>query len=319
MVTVTSGRPSRGTRISVPSITPSPTTRYPASVVSTFRRRSSPKNRRSRESCRMGRCRREGGSAAVDGGHVAECAPSDPQTTERRVTCVVVVGRRAYVRPLPTVSRSPVRGRSSGPHPGANPMAADSVLAQVLARVADRAKAGTLPVVIFDLDDTLFSTAQRNLFIIREFAADHGAQYPDFARVAAPLGLDDMSWSVTDALERAGLAAGSPSLAPSAFPSFWSARFFSNRYVELDLPNPGAVDYTRACHEAGALIFYLTGRHVGQPDVAEGMEQGTARSMTVRGFPFWTGRCELTLKRHAKEKDTEYKARALRVAESLGG
>ena len=66
-------------------------------------------------------------------------------------------------------------------------------------------------------------------------------------------------------------------------------------------------------------MYYLTGRAVSQRGLTGGMEQGTARSLTTRGFPFWTGRCELTLKAHPKEHDEDYKARALACVKSLRG
>jgi len=190
----------------------------------------------------------------------------------------------------------------------------NSLLQKVIDNITSSSK---LPIVVFDLDDTLFSTARRNLNIIQNFWYDQGDTYPDFAEVASKLGLSDMNWSITAALEKAGLPATSPSIKP--FIDYWGSTFFTNNYDMLDLPNPGAVDFANACHEAGALLYYLTGRAIGDRGLNNGMGQGTTLALTNRGFPFWRGRCELNLKRDPREKDSDYKAAALADIKSLRG
>lgn len=174
-----------------------------------------------------------------------------------------------------------------------------------------------LPIVVFDLDDTLFSTARRNLIIIQNFAADQGDEFPDFAKVASNLKLSDMNWSVSFALTQAGLDPNSKALQP--FLAYWGNTFFTDDYAGLDLPNLGAVDFANACYDAGAMIFYLTGRHIGDPGLKNGMGLGTALDMTNRGFPYWKGRCELKLKKEKTQKDVDYKSEALAEINSLKG
>jgi len=189
-----------------------------------------------------------------------------------------------------------------------------SPLQQVLANI--KSSKG-LPIVVFDLDDTLFSTARRNLVIIQNFAVDQGDKYPDFVKVASGLTLSDMNWSVSFALTQAGLDPNSASLTP--FRNYWGSTFFTDDYVALDLPNPGAVDFVNACYQGGALIYYLTGRHIGDRGLRNGMGQGTTLSLTNRGFPFWQGRCELNLKLDKDQKDADYKADAIKSIQSLNG
>jgi len=191
------------------------------------------------------------------------------------------------------------------------------VLLDVLLKIKGTKARKQLPITIFDLDDTLFSNAHRDIVIIHEFAADHVDEYPDFAELAARLTLQDMQWDVTAALIAAGLDKDSKSI--PQFTDYWNSRFYTDPYCALDLPNPGAVDYVNACHDAGALVYYLTGRAVSNRGLNVGMEQGTVRALTTRGFPFWTGRCELMLKRDRQEKDTAYKERALMLVRSLRG
>lgn len=189
-----------------------------------------------------------------------------------------------------------------------------SPLQNVISKIREEER---LPIIVFDLDDTLFSTANRNLTIIRNFIADFGDSYPDFVKIASPLELKDMLWSVTAALENKGLDPKSPSI--PAFTNYWGSLFFTDAYAAIDLPNPGAVDFANACYDAGALIFYLTGRHVGDRVLNNGMGQGTALSLTDRGFPFWKGRCELSLKEHPHDADATYKAHVLDKIKSLRG
>lgn len=174
-----------------------------------------------------------------------------------------------------------------------------------------------LPIVVFDLDDTLFSTARRNLIIIQNFAADQGDEFPDFAKVAANLKPSDMNWSVSYALTQAGLDPNSSSMKP--FIAYWGNTFFTDDYASIDLPNPGAVDFANACYDAGAMLFYLTGRHIGDPGLKNGMGLGTALDMTNRGFPYWKGRCELKLKKVKTQTDVDYKGEALAEINSLKG
>lgn len=175
----------------------------------------------------------------------------------------------------------------------------------------------SLPVVVFDLDDTLFSTANRNLTIIRNFVTFYGDYYPDFRDAVSKLTLADMNWSVDIALKNAGLDLSGDFYDP--FHQYWGDTFFTNEYCTLDLPNPGAVAYVNACHQAGALVYYLTGRHAGYRGMDDGMGQGTTLALNDRKFPFWRGRCELNLKMHKQEKDAEYKSRALEDIKSLRG
>ncbi len=144
-----------------------------------------------------------------------------------------------------------------------------------------------------------------------------GDAFPDFANIALGLKLSDMNWSVTLALTNAGLDPNSASLKP--FIVYWGSTFFTDDYASLDLPNPGAVDFANACYDAGAMLFYLTGRHIGDPGLKNGMGLGTAIDFTNRGFPYWKGRCELKLKKEKSQLDVDYKREALAEIASLKG
>ena len=131
-----------------------------------------------------------------------------------------------------------------------------------------------LPLLVFDLDSTLFSTAPRNLRILHEFAASVADRHPSLREIVEAVGLDDMGWNINESLERRGVQ---DEELLEALKAFWMDRFFTDDYVETDDPTPGAVEFVTACHQRGAMIYYLSGRHVG------GMELGTAGAL--RGAP----------------------------------
>ncbi len=175
-------------------------------------------------------------------------------------------------------------------------------LAEVLEIVERTVAGGRLPLVVFDLDSTLFSTADRNLRILSEFASEFSVDFPELAAHIGQLTGDDMGWSVLEPLARRGYA---PEGLQERFMPFWVARFFTDDYVREDAPNPGAVEYVNACHDRGAMIYYLTGRHRG------GMEHGTVASLHDNGFPYWRGRAVLHLKPNFEMPDLAYKAEAV--------
>ena len=205
-------------------------------------------------------------------------------------------------------------------------------LKKVLSLIEETVSQGDTPIVVFDLDSTLFTTAPRNLRIIREFAADQQDTYPGFATAAAQVTLKELGWDLHAPLIAHGVDPDSPAL--DDLDAYWEVNFFMDDYVALDMPTPGAVDFVQVCYDKGALIYYLTGRYVGKQEyvsvdspsdrtrklvVTPGMEFGTAQALTSRGFPFWRGRCELHLKPDFHVEDVDFKDEALRTIHSLNG
>ncbi len=183
-------------------------------------------------------------------------------------------------------------------------------LNEVLTRIDVAVRAGTLPIVIFDLDGTLLDNRTRTMVILREFAATHGGEHPGLEAVVDSMTADDFRYDARDELRARGYedAAGF-----AAFFAYWSLRFFTDEYVLFDRETPGARDYTQACWDRGAQVYYLTGRHVG------GMETGTSRSLTKLGFPMYRGRVTLHLKPSFDVGDGEFKDAAVADIRSLQG
>jgi hypothetical protein len=183
-------------------------------------------------------------------------------------------------------------------------------LREVFTRIEARLASGRLPICVFDLDSTLFSTAPRNLAILREFVTHHRDEHPHLLDIAKRIGLDDMGWNVHQDLRRFGV---DDTVLLERLQAFWFERFFTDDYLAHDEPVPGATQFVLDCHARGALVYYLTGRHVG------GMEVGTVRSLVQKGFPFWRGRCVLHLKPSFDVPDGEFKRGALDDIRSYQG
>lgn len=129
------------------------------------------------------------------------------------------------------------------------------VMAEVLKKVRDTKAAGETPIVIFDLDDTIYSTPHRVIAILH----DYGKQIGDARLEQVELG------HVHYEMDATLMAAGIPEAeAKGPFGEqvrrAWSRRFFHGNSYALDGHVPGAIDYVKRCEAAGATIVYVTGR-----------------------------------------------------------
>jgi hypothetical protein len=162
-------------------------------------------------------------------------------------------------------------------------------------------------ILVFDLDSTLFDTAERHLAILREFVLQHGQDYPGIEDAVARLTPSMMGWSPIRPLQQLGCSV------PETLLPFWSQRFFTDSFCALDTPTSGAVEFVNACYQQGAFIYYLTGRHV------DGMARGTVDALLSRGFPFLSGRSTLHLKPEFTAPDKAFKRQAIESIRSLRG
>jgi len=180
-----------------------------------------------------------------------------------------------------------------------------------LARLIDRlrGRASTRrALVVFDLDSTLFSTQERNFAILQEFAARD--QAPSSLRIVLErLGPRDMGWNVMDDLKRNGF--GDRGVLRE-LRHFWLERFFTSDYLRHDVPLPGAVDFVKDVHRAGATVFYLTGRD--EP----GMGTGTRASLQRHGFPLDLERVIVRLKPRFEDSDLVFKRGVVDELQGIG-
>jgi beta-phosphoglucomutase-like phosphatase (HAD superfamily) len=176
------------------------------------------------------------------------------------------------------------------------------VLSRVLERIGDHPDPEPPPLVVFDLDGTLFDNRARTLQILMEYAAEIEGELPDVARALSVLTADEIHYLLSDTLRGVGLTRADDVRDIS---QYWHGRFFSDDYLHHDLACEGAAEYVNQCHEAGATVIYLTGR-----DVA-GMLLGTVASLRDHGFPIGKAGVELVLKPDANLADEAFKRMAL--------
>lgn len=181
-------------------------------------------------------------------------------------------------------------------------------LQRVLSRVRAHQGPGA-PVVVFDLDATLFDNRPRTLAILREFGEKLPPEETALRAAVDGLRIQHMRYLVSDALELVGVV--DPGTVERAS-AFWWAHFFRDDYIRHDVPSPGAVSYAQACYAAGANLVYLTGRDL------PGMLSGTVKKLRDERFPIAVAGAQVMLKPHAKMGDEAFKRVAMPSIARLG-
>lgn len=178
----------------------------------------------------------------------------------------------------------------------------------LLDALLDEVSAKPGAIVVFDLDDTLFSTADRHLRILAEFAAAIETQDARAAGVLRGIAREQLRYSIADTAKEHGL---DEKLAKD-LRGFWFARFFKNPYLLEDTVIPGGPEYAAEVIKRGGRVFYMTGRD-------EGMREGTEASLLRRGFPEPDGKgATLVLKPRFDAPDFAFKDEALKKIAELG-
>jgi len=163
--------------------------------------------------------------------------------------------------------------------------------------------------VVFDLDATLYDTRPRTLQILMEYREEVLETHPDVADALATLTADRIGYLLSDVLRGCGVTS---SALIADISRYWHDRFFTDDYLQHDVPIEGAPEYVRACYDAGAIVVYFTGR-----DVA-GMFLGTVASLRDCGFPIGVAGTEVVLKPDANLSDEAFKRGALPTLHRLG-
>jgi hypothetical protein len=171
----------------------------------------------------------------------------------------------------------------------------------LLDRIVARSRAKSAeppPVVVFDLDGTLMDNRPRTAVILQELARELRSEAHAAADLLAAARAEELAYLMTESLARLGVV--DAALVERAS-DFWRARFFTDHYLRHDIALPGAVDFARACYEAGAIIVYFTGRDLPF------MSLGSFQSLRDLGFPIGVVGTELVCKPDAKIPDEEFK------------
>jgi hypothetical protein len=176
------------------------------------------------------------------------------------------------------------------------------LLERVIERIQGHRRASaTPPLTVFDLDGTLLDNRPRTLAILRELGEQWANRCPGLAERLQRTDADEIVYLVSDNLRRFGVT--DDELLGEAL-AFWKERFFTDRFLFLDRPLPGARDFARACHEAGATLVYFSGRDL--PNMA----LGTFASLRDLGFPIGGPGTELVLKSDPGMGDFDFKRAA---------
>jgi hypothetical protein len=175
------------------------------------------------------------------------------------------------------------------------------LLQAIVARCAhdparDRGK--PTPVVVFDLDGTLFDNRPRSSAILKELAARWQTPHPELAQRLLHARTEEMAYLLEDTLARLGVT---DAARIEEAQQFWRERFFADAHLCHDVPLAGSVSFARACYAAGAILVYLTGRDLPLMGI------GSFRSLRDGGFPIGVPGTELVLKPDAAMDDEEFK------------
>lgn len=173
----------------------------------------------------------------------------------------------------------------------------------VLDAILQKCRDNTHPVVLFDLDGTLFNNTPRTRAILVEFA-EH--THDDDLR--QKLLTSEIPYSPRELMHS---LSKSDILVDEAV-HYWKQRFFSNEYQYHDEAITGASEYVRELHQLGAHIVYLSGRDV------PGMLIGCTKALYEQGFPIGLADTHLYLKPHFKLPDLEFKISTLDRIDRLG-
>jgi len=183
------------------------------------------------------------------------------------------------------------------------------ILQLALNRVNAAVRAGKSPVVIFDLDDTLFKVANRTREILLSYGREKAEDSYGFLMRIEALPISSMQYSLTDNLTLIGVTDPAD---VEAINAYWGDRFFTSNWLIHDGLIPGAVDYVNRMAAVGAKIAYLTGRDVGR------MEAGTIARLKSDGFPLDSDQYRTFLKPNWETEDVIYKEDALRQIREMG-
>ena len=185
-----------------------------------------------------------------------------------------------------------------------------NLLRGVLSRIASAVEqGGPTPLVVFDLDATLYDNRPRTLEILMEYREQILDTRPDVAEPLGALTSERIEYLLSDTLRGCGVTRAD---VVADVTRFWHERFFTDAYCQHDAPVEGAPEYVRACYEAGAIVVYLTGRDI------PGMMLGTISSLRDCSFPIGIAGTELVLKPDANLPDESFKRGALPTLDRVG-
>jgi hypothetical protein len=191
----------------------------------------------------------------------------------------------------------------------------DLTEAEVLREVHQRSGKVSRPVILLDLDSTLYEVGPRTFQILKEWCVSPESQaFPHLQnQLRNELRNHHVGYSLKDTLRAMGLSEHveyEPGLA--LLKDFWAKRFFSNSYLQYDHAYPGAAHFTKLLYHLGAEIVYLTGRD--EPNMGDGTRANLVRDQ----FPWDMPRTHLLMKPHSSMPDLDHKSNVSDFIHSKG-
>jgi hypothetical protein len=172
-----------------------------------------------------------------------------------------------------------------------------AMLRDLVHRCEGGARTGT-PAVVFDLDGTLMDNRPRTCRILHECAERLDGRVPEVAAKLRTTDPQSLAYLLSDSLDDLGVH---DTEIVGEISAYWRERFFADDHLRFDVALAGAVEFTRACYDAGAVLVYLTGRDLPLMGI------GSFRSLRDLGFPIGVPGTELVLKPDASMPDEAFK------------
>jgi hypothetical protein len=185
-----------------------------------------------------------------------------------------------------------------------HPLSEGEVLSMV-AETIGRFKSSLRPVILLDLDSTLYEVGPRTLRIIQEWLPTYSNKLPLDLKIALEnLAPGQVGYSLKDTFANLGFPVATRELETISadLKTFWWDRFFSSDYLLHDRPYPGAVEYANHLYDLGAELCYLTGRSELR------MRKGTETNLLRDGFPFQIEGTQLLMRQQDDWSDERHKS-----------
>lgn len=196
------------------------------------------------------------------------------------------------------------------PTPAAPAAAAQPLPQRLLEAVRQSYHRQERPMVVFDLEGTLFDNRPRILQILKEYGEQELKNVrPAFAQILAGLTVSQIQYMLPDTLKGAGIH---EEAVINNAAVFWSQRFFTDEYLKYDVPTPGAVKFVRDLYSSGARVVYVTGRDAPRQLL------GTVKALRDQGFPIGIQGSELIMRPTAQTQDAVFKQQVTNYLRQFG-
>ncbi|MFM8269769.1 MAG: HAD family acid phosphatase, partial [Pseudomonadota bacterium] len=191
----------------------------------------------------------------------------------------------------------------------------DREVLELVSEKISRFKSIQRPLVLLDLDSTLYEVGPRTLKIIQEWIPTYSNRLPvELKSALENLVPEQVGYSLKDTFANLGFPVVTQELEilTADLKTFWWDRFFSSEYLSHDRPYAGAVNYANHLYDLGAELCYLTGRSERL------MRKGTETNLIRDGFPFESKGTQLLMRQKDDWSDAHHKAHQVTALSGKG-